>query len=212
MKNPLIVRSSLLVALSLGLSACISVNLGGPPPATVFTLEAPDGQMKANPTQAKGSTVVVVPKPEVPPALATDRIALLFEQDRRMDYYADAKWSGKLDDLVQEFLINRAQEKLPSDCGGQARAGVGDYRLSVKVTSLEPVYKGAADKPPRLDVEMTVTVIDLPEERVRAQFTVKKSAPASENRLTPITNELGKLLQSAIDEALARAAPQFAAA
>jgi hypothetical protein len=59
---------------------------------------------------------------------------------------------------------------------------------------------------------MTVTVIDLPGERVRNQFTVKKSAPASENRLTPITAELGKLLQSAIDEALARAAPQFAAA
>ena len=32
--------------------------------------------------------VVVVPKPEVPLELASDRIALLFEQDRRLDYYA----------------------------------------------------------------------------------------------------------------------------
>jgi len=212
MKNQLIVHCSFLFALSLGLSACISVNLGGPPPATVFTLEAPEGQMKATSMHARGSTVVVVPKPEVPAALATDRIALFFEQDRRMDYYADAKWSGKLDDLVQEFLINRAQEKLPRAVVGKPGLASGNYRLAVKVTSLEPVYKGAADKPPRLDVEMTVTVIDLPEERVRTQFTVKKSAPASENRLTPITAELGKLLQSAIDEALARAAPQFAAA
>jgi ABC-type uncharacterized transport system auxiliary subunit len=212
MKNQLIVRCSLLVALSLGLTACISVNLGGPPPATVFTLQAPEGQMKVASRDVRGGTVVVVPKPEVPPELATDRIALLFEQDRRMDYYADAKWSGKLDELVQEFLIDRAQEKLPGAVVGKPGLASGNYRLAVKVTTLEPVYKGAADKPPRLDVEMTVTVIDLPGERVRSQFTVKKSALASENRLTPITAELGKVLQSAIDEALARAAPQFAAA
>jgi len=210
MKNQLIVRCSLL--LSLALSGCISVNLGGPPPATVFTLKAPEGQMKAPSRDVRGSMVVVVPKPEVPPELATDRIALLFEQDRRMDYYADAKWSGKLDDLVQEFLIDRAQEKFPGAVVGKPGLASGNFRLAVKVTSLEPVYKGAADQAPRLDVEMTITVIGLPDERVRSQFTVKKSATASENRLTLITAELGKLLQSAIDEALARAAPQFAAA
>ena len=212
MKNQLIAPCSLIVALSLGLSACISVNLGGRPPATVFMLEAPEGQMKAPAGDPRNRAVVVVPKPEVPAALATDRIALMFEQDRRMDYYADAKWSGKLDDLVQEFVINRAQQKLPGTVVGKPGLASGDYRLAVKVTSLEPVYKGAADAPPRLDVEMTVTVIGLPDERVRGQFTVKKSAPASENRLTPITAELGKLLLSAIDEALTRAAPQFAAA
>jgi ABC-type uncharacterized transport system auxiliary subunit len=213
MRNPLIVRCLLLVLLSLGMTACISVNLGGdPPPPTVFALQAPDAQMKARPTQTRGSAVVVVSKPEVPPALATDRIALRFEQDRRIDYYADAKWSGKLDDLVQEVLIDRAQQRLPMTVVGKPGLASGDYRLAVKVTSLEPVYKTVADAPPRLDVEMTVTVIDLPEERVRTQFAVRKSARASENRLTPITAELGKLLQSAIDEALARAAPQFAAA
>ena len=212
MKNPTIIRGAFLVALSLGVSGCISVNLGGPPPATVFTLQAPEGQMKAPSGDVRGRTVVVVPKPDLPPALATERIALYFEQERRMDYYADAKWSGKLDELVQEFLIDRAQQRLPRTVVEKTEAASANYRLSVKVTNFEPVYKGAADQPPRLDVEMTVTVIDLPEERIRAQFTVKKSAQASENRLTPITAELGKLLQSAIDEALAKAAPQFAAA
>ena len=202
----------MLIGLALGMTACISVNLGDPPPPTVFTLQTPDAQMKASPTQTRSSAVVVVSKPEMPPALATDRIALLFEQDRRIDYYADAKWSGKLDDVVQEVLIRRAQQRLPMTVVGTQSRALGDYRLSVKITSLEPVYRAAADAPPRLDVEMTVTVVGLPEERVRTQFTVKKSARASENRLTPITAELGTLLQSAIDEALARAAPQFAAA
>jgi ABC-type uncharacterized transport system auxiliary subunit len=211
MKNQMIVRSAFLIALSLGVSGCISVNLGGAPPVTVFTLQAPEGQMKAPAGDVRGRTVVVVPKPDLPPALATDRIALMFEQDRRMDYYADAKWSGKLDELVQEFLIDRAQQQLPRTVVEKTELASANYRLVVKVTNFEPVYKGAADAAPRLEVAMTVTIIDLPGERIRTQFTVKKSAPASENRLTPITAELGKLLQSAIDEALAKAAPQFAA-
>lgn len=211
MNTQTIVRNALLVLIALGMSACISVNLGGAPPATVFTLQAPEGQMKAPVGDVRGRTVVVVPKPELPPALATDRIALMFEQERRMDYYADAKWSGKLDDLVQEFLIDRAQQQLPRTVVEKTEAAAADYRLVVKVTNFEPVYKGAADAAPRLEVAMTVTVIDLPGERIRTQFTVKKSAAASENRLTPITAELGKLLQSAVDEALAKAAPQFAA-
>ena len=212
MTNQPIVRCAMLIGLALGMTACISVNLGDPPPPTVFTLQTSDAQLKTRPMQMRGSAVVVVTKPEMPPALATDRIALFFEQDRRIDYYADAKWSGKLDDVVQEVLISRAQQRLPMTVVGTQSRALGDYRLSVKITNLEPVYKAAADAPPRLDVEMTVTVIALPQERVRTQFTVKKSAQASENRLTPITAELGTLLQSVIDEALARAAPQFAAA
>ena len=119
------------MALSLALSACISVNLGGAPPATVFTLKAPDGQMKAPAGDVRGHTVVVVPKPELPPSLATERIALYFEQDRRMDYYADAKWSGKLDELVQEFLIDRAQQQLPRTVVEKTEAASANYRLSL---------------------------------------------------------------------------------
>jgi hypothetical protein len=60
---------------------------------------------------------------------------------------------------------------------------------------------GAPDKAPRLDVAMTVTVVTLPGEAVKTQFSVKKSAPASGNRLSTITNE------RVIDEALQKAAP-----
>jgi ABC-type uncharacterized transport system auxiliary subunit len=213
MSNQPIVRCALLVALSFALGACISVNLGGdPPPATVFKLQADEAQTKSR-TQTKGDTVVAVSKPEVPPALATERIALSLEDGRRVDYYADAKWPGKLDDVLQEFVIDRAQQQLPRAVVDKPEAASSaDFRLDIKVTSFEPVYKGAPDTAPRLDVAMTVTVIDVPEGRVRSQFTVRKSAQASENRLTPITSELGKLLQAAVDEAVARAAPQLAAA
>ena len=74
-------------------------------------------------------------------------------------------------------------------------------------TDFEPVYMAAPDKAPRLDVAMTVTVVTLPGEAVKTQFSVKKSAPASGNRLSTITNELGDLLHSVTDEALQKAAP-----
>ena len=53
---------------------------------------------------------------------------------------------------------------------------------------------------------MIVTVIALPGEKAKTQFTVRKSAMASSNTLTSITKELEGLLQSATDEALQKAA------
>ncbi len=149
----------------------------------------------------------MVPKPELPAGFDTERIALFLDQGRRLDYYADAKWSARLDDLLQDFLIQKAQQDLPGKVVGSPDLAAAKYKLALKVDDFEPVYMDAPDKAPRLDVAMTVTVVTLPGETVKTQFSVKKSVPASGNTLTTITNELGDLLHSVTDEALQKAAP-----
>jgi ABC-type uncharacterized transport system auxiliary subunit len=197
-------------ALPLVLSGCISLPFGKMeerPPPVMYTLHAPSIGLMDAATEAMGRLVVVVPVPEVPPGFDTERIAIQFE-DGRVDYYADAQWSARLDELVQDVVVERAQRELSGAIVG--KPGVvpsPNYRLSVKLTSFGPLYKATADMPPRLNASVNVTVIELPQEAIRAQFTVSKTAMASENRLGTITSELRGLLSSAVDEALEKATP-----
>jgi len=206
-------RQWLHLVLPLALTGCLSLSSSGAKDASsIYTLHASASAAAQAPTpaQARGREVVVVPKPELPAGLGTERIALYLEQGRKLDYYADAKWSAPLDDLLQDYVIQRAKLDLPGKVVGTPDlAPSARYRLALKVTDFGPVYADMADKAPRLDVALTATVIALPGETVKTQFTVKKSSAASANSLTAITNELGTLLASATDETLQKARPYF---
>jgi ABC-type uncharacterized transport system auxiliary subunit len=204
------IRAIALVLPTLLLSGCINVNVGdrGEPP-DVYTLNgAPAaGAAPAAPARAAGR-VVAVPEPELPPGLDTDRIALYFEKERRLDYYADSKWPKPLGEVLQDLVIRRMREKLPGKAVGTPELSTAaPYRLALKFNQLQPVYADKADQPPRLDVDVTVTVLTQPGARARTQFNIRRSAPASANTMTTVTKELGDLLQSVTDEALEKAAP-----
>jgi ABC-type uncharacterized transport system auxiliary subunit len=195
---------------SLALSACISLPFGTAeerPPPVMYTLDEANAGVMDVATEVMGRVVVVVPPPELPPGFDTERIAIQFE-DGRVDYYADAQWSARLDELVQDVLIERAQRKFSGAIVG--KAGVvpaASYRLIAKLTSFGPVYKSSPDTAPRLNAGVTLTVIELPQETIRAQFSVNKTVMASENRLGAITNDLRGLLHAAVDDVLEKAAP-----
>jgi ABC-type uncharacterized transport system auxiliary subunit len=200
----------LVVVPVLALSACISLPFGkrdNTPPPAMYTLHDANAGLTAAASEASGRIVVVVPTPELPPAFDTNRIAIRFE-DGRIDYYADAQWSARLDELVQDVFIEAAQRKLSNAIVGKPGLVPSEnYRLAVKLNDFGPLYKTSADMPPRLSAGLTLTVTEFPQETVVAQFSVSKTAAASENRLGPITSELKGLLHAAFDEALEKAAP-----
>jgi len=157
--------------------------------------------------EAAGRIVVVVPTPEVPSGFDSERISIQFE-DGRVDHYADAHWSARLDQLLQDVFVERARSKLPGAIVGKlGLVPAANYRLILKVTDFGPVYKDTPDMPPRLNAGLNLTVVEVAGEGVKAQFVVKKTASASENRLGVVTSELKGLLDSAFDEALDKAAP-----
>ncbi len=47
---------------------------------------------------------LAVLKPRVPTGLDTDLIAALYP-DRRLDHFAGARWSGQLDEMVQDLVL-----------------------------------------------------------------------------------------------------------
>lgn len=202
--------SRIAVALTcLLLAGCISI--GGrdkdETPTSTYTLHPKESAA----APAKGAAAVIVPKPELPPGLTTQRIALQFG-GTQMDYYADARWSAGLDELMQAVLIQAARQELkgvavstPED-GAAARA-----RLAVKVTEFQPVYKDTPDTIPTLTVGLTVTVLSQPAGAPQTQFSIKKTAPAAANTLTEVTKGLDHLFQAAAEEAAAKAAPALRA-
>ncbi len=207
-----IVRAFIPFVCCAALAGCISIGGGDSKdktPTSTYTLHPKDSAT----TPAKGAAAVVVPKPELPPGLAsTQRIALVFGQGAQMDYYADARWAAGLDDLMQAVLIQAARSGLKGtvvntpELGASARA-----KLAVKVTEFQPVYKDTPDTIPTLTVGMTVTVLAQPGGATLTQFSVKKTAPAAANTLTEVTKGLEALLQSAAAEAIEKAAPALQA-
>jgi ABC-type uncharacterized transport system auxiliary subunit len=194
------------------LTACISIGGGDSKdktPTSIYTLHPKD----ATATAGKGAATVVIPKPELPPGLAgTQRIALTFGAGAQMDYYADARWSAGLDDLVQAVLIQAARRGLKGTVVNTPELGTAArYKLAAKITDFQPVYKDAPDTIPTLTVGMTVTVTRQPTGAAQTQFSVKKTAPAAANTLTEVTKGLEMLLQAAADEAIQKAAPALQA-
>lgn len=198
-------RTLILAIAGLSLAGCISIGARDKDetPTSTYTLHPKE----TAPAPAKGAAAVIVPKPELPPGLATQRIALQFGQ-AQMDYYAAARWSAGLDELMQAVLIQAARQGLKGvavstpEEGAAARA-----KLAVKITDFQPVYKDTPDTIPTLTVGLTVTVLSQPAGATETQFSVKKTAPAAANTLTAITQGLDALFQAAAAEAVEKAAP-----
>jgi ABC-type uncharacterized transport system auxiliary subunit len=213
MSNPSATPKCALVLLAvLALTGCISLpgaNKKKTPPS-IYTLHPLPPGIQQSSVPPGAPVLVLVPKPELPVGFESERVTLLFEQGHRLDYYANAKWSGRLDDLLQDFIVQMIRHVLPGRVAATATAtATARYKLAVKITDFQPVYQLAADSPPRLDVAMTVTLVALPDETVKAQFSLKKSAPSSANTMTVVTRELESLLQSLTEEALQKIAPSL---
>jgi cholesterol transport system auxiliary component len=88
---------------------------------------------------------LAVDPPETPPALNTDRIALLFSENE-FDYYADAAWGDDAPIMVQQLIIRSFQKSGRIGVVVNERERVrGDFRLT---SFLSPFFavgpKGAA--------------------------------------------------------------------
>lgn len=203
-------RTVLLAIVLATLSGCISIGGGNKnaPPAAIYALH-PAGAAKAV-TISKGQAAITiaVPKPDVPAGFSTDRIALYLENGRRLDYYEGALWAARLDDLLQKFVIQTARQTLPGKIVDTPDLATSPrFKLMLKVTDFQPVYERAADTPPRLDADMSVTLIALPANTITTQFTVKESTRAAANTQTAVTQGLEKLLQTMMEQTMQKIAP-----
>jgi cholesterol transport system auxiliary component len=203
------VKRMLLVGLiSLTLAACIgSLFKNKIAPPTMYALSATPKSAPAHPPGAAASNAVdlAVLKPRVRTGLDTDRIAALYP-DRHMDYFAGVRWSGPLDEVlqdlaVQEFHADPALRNVSAD----ASVFASTYWLEIEVIDFQAEYSPAGGAP-TVHVLLQARLGNSADRRILARFEPDVYEAAADNRMTAIVDAYNRAADKALAEIAAGAA------
>jgi cholesterol transport system auxiliary component len=183
---------------------------------TIYQLSAAAPRVAAA-TPAAPPPAVAIPadlavlKPNVRTGLDTDRIAV-FYPDRRLDYFAAARWSGPLSEVlqdlaVQEFHSHAHLRTVSSD------ASVFDsaYWLEIEVSDFQAEYLPQAAAP-TVRVSLLARVGTSGDRRILGQFAANAEVAASENRMSAIVDAYARAAHAAFAEIAAHSADILAKA
>ena len=193
----------------LGLAGCgASLFQSRTPVPSVYLLSASGAPPGAAPAAAPAADLAVL-KPRVRTGLDTDLIAVLYP-DRRLDYFAAARWSGPLDEVIQDLAVQafRTRSRL-RDVHTDASAFGRAYWLEIDVADFQAEYAagaadgaGAADSAvaPTVHVHLLARVGSSGDRRVLGLFDADRRQPAAQNRLTAIVEAYNQAVDAALGQ------------
>jgi cholesterol transport system auxiliary component len=178
-------------------------------PPTIYLLSAGAGSPGSG-VPAAGMPAAEIPvdlavlKPKLRTGLETDRIAVLYP-DRRLDYFADARWSGPLGEVLQDFAV----QEFHSHAGlrtvsGDASVFASAYWLEIEVTDFQAEYTSAATAP-TVHVHFLARIGSSGDRRILGQFAANAQQPAAENRLSAIVDAYARAADMALVQIVAHA-------
>ncbi|MGO9425931.1 MAG: ABC-type transport auxiliary lipoprotein family protein [Steroidobacteraceae bacterium] len=189
---------------TLALAACGgSLFQSKVPPASVYLLSAG----AAAPSGAEIPADLAVLEPRVRIGLGSDLIAVLYA-DRRLDYFAGARWSGPLDAVVQDLAIQvfRARAKLRSVHAESSAFGSG-YWLEIDVEDFQAEYSAdtgaGGSAAPTIHVRLFGRVGSSADRRILGQFEADDRQRAADNRLTAIVEAYNRAADAALAQIVA---------
>jgi len=173
-------------------------------PPTMYMLSAP-APSAAAPASSAVPTELAVLKLRVRAGLDTDRIAALYP-DRRMDYFADARWSGPLDEVLQDLAV-QAFHADPGLRNVSADTSVfaSTYWLEIEVADFQAEYS-ANQAAPTVHVHFLARVGSSADRHVLGRFEPDIRVPAADNRMTAIVDAYNRAVDQALAEIAAGAA------
>jgi cholesterol transport system auxiliary component len=188
----------LMMALLTACAGSLFKNKTAPP--TMYVLSATPKSTTADPANAPAAPVeLAVLKLRVRAGLDTDRIAALYP-DRHMDYFADVRWSGPLDEVlqdvaVQEFHLNPGLRNVSAD----ASVFGSTYWLEIEVEDFQAEYSaiGAA---PTVHVHFLARVGNSADRHILGRFEPDIRVAAADNRMTAIVDAYNRAADAAFAE------------
>jgi ABC-type uncharacterized transport system auxiliary subunit len=199
-----------LVLAAISLAACTgSLFRSKVAPPTVYLLSAGMGSA-ASGAPAAGMPAAAIPadmtvlKPRVRPGLESDRIAVLYP-DRHLDYFAGARWSGPLAEVLQDLAVQefRTHANLRS-VSGDASVFASAYWLEIEVMDFQAEYASAAAAP-TVRVHFLARLGGSGDRRILGQFEAIAQQPAVENRLSAIVDAYAHAADAALGDIVAHA-------
>jgi ABC-type uncharacterized transport system auxiliary subunit len=185
---------ALALSCAVTLSACGSLFKSKTAPPQVYLLSA-----RGKDTAAPIAADLAVLKPTVRPGLNVDRIAALYP-DRRLDYYAGAKWSGSLDDVLQDLAVQEfhAHADLRSVVGDSAPF-VSGYWLQIEVLDFQAEY-AAGGGAPVVHVRLLGRIGKSGDGLELAHFEAGSGQAAAANRLGAIVAAYEQAANAALEQ------------
>jgi ABC-type uncharacterized transport system auxiliary subunit len=183
-------------------------------PPTVYLLSAGPGSPAPRTAAAGGPGSAAQPglipadvrvlKPKLRPGLESDRIAVLYP-DRHLDYFADARWSGPLGEVIQDLAVQafRSHANLRS-VNGDASVFDSPYWLEIEVTDFQAEYTSAAAAP-TVHVHFLVSLGRSGDRVILGRYAANAQQPAADNRLTAIVDAYAHAADAALAEIAAQA-------
>jgi ABC-type uncharacterized transport system auxiliary subunit len=184
---------SLVSALTVGACTGSLFHSNAPSPSTYLLSVKPAGVAPG----AVMQTDLTVLTPRVRTGLDTDHIAVLYP-DRRLDYFAAARWSGPLDEVFQDLALQafRAYGQFRNVHTDTSAFGAG-YWLEIDVVDFQAEYSTDAG-PPTAHVRVLGRVGTSRDRRIVDQFEADARQAAADNRLTAIVDAYNRAADTAL--------------
>ena len=194
------------LALSVLLAGCGGLLRSTAPAEQTFRLRS---ALPAVSSVAAIKTTLQLLPVAVQPGLDTTRIALV-RPGNRLDWYADARWAGPLNDVVTALLAQSLRDSGRfAQVATDAAAMDADMVLAVTVRRFE-AEQSAEGALPVAQVRLECTLSSLTAHRQLAAFTATAAVPAGANRLTAVVAALEQAAQQAVAEVVEQAAVRSA--
>jgi ABC-type uncharacterized transport system auxiliary subunit len=199
-----------LVLFSVALAGCGSLFKNQTAPPTMYWLSAaqPPGAASSQPDPAAPAGVpladLAVLKPRVRAGLDTERVAALYP-DRRLEYFADVRWSGPLDEVLQDLAVQTfhshpGMRNVSTDISAFPSA----YWLEIEVVDFQAEY-GAPDMAPTVHVHLLARIGNSANRHILGRFEPDVHEAAAANRMSAIIDAYNHAAGKALGEIAAGA-------
>jgi cholesterol transport system auxiliary component len=170
-----VARRSLALGVALALAGCASLFVSAP--RRLYRLTAPRDFPPALPhTTAE----LVIERPQAPAGIDVSRIALA-RSPLTLDYYADAEWTDRVPDLIQDLLLDAFENSGSLSAVDRGSVGLrADFVLRTEIRHFEAVYDGDGQRP-QVWVEMIVRLVAARGRAVVGQGRFERRVAASSN-------------------------------
>jgi cholesterol transport system auxiliary component len=195
---------ALWIILPLLLAGCsLFKNTAAPP--TMYLLSAAQKSPGEAPEGALIHADVAVLRPRVRTGLDTDRIAAL-HPDRRLEYFADVRWSGPLDEVLQDLAVQvLGSNAVMRSARAEASVFASPYWLEIEVRDFQAEYSSSSSAP-TTHVRFLARLGNASDRRVLAHLESDVHEAAADNRMSAIIDAYNRAADKALAEIAAGAA------
>ena len=149
-------------------------------------------------------------KPRVRAGLDTDRIAALYP-DQRLDYFADARWSGPVDEVMQDLIVQVFHTRAGMrNVSSDASAFSSMYWLEIAVIDFQAEYTDS-QAAPVVHVHLQARIGSSADRRIVGRFEADARQPAQDNRMHTIVTAYNQAANTALAEIAADSAAALGA-